>query len=117
VIKAAAVSDYRPAVRAETKIKKGEETLTVSLHKNPDILAAIGKEKEDRIVVGFSMETDRMLEHARAKLTEKGLDFIVANDVTEPGQGSGPIRTSSGSWTVTATWRPFRCWTNWQWPA
>ncbi len=89
VIKAAAVSDYRPAVRAETKIKKGEETLTVSLQKNPDILATVAKEKGDRIVVGFSMETDRMLEHARAKLRGKGLDFIVANDVTEPGAGFG----------------------------
>ena len=89
VIKAAAVSDYRPAVRSATKIKKGHGPLTVSLERNPDILAAIGKKKGHRIVVGFSMESDHLLEHARTKLMEKGMDFIVANDVTEPGAGFG----------------------------
>ena len=89
VIKAAAVSDYRPAVRSATKIKKGRGPLTVSLERNPDILAAIGKKKGHRIVVGFSMESDHLLEHARTKLIEKGMDFIVANDVTEPGAGFG----------------------------
>jgi len=89
VIKAAAVSDYRPAVRSATKIKKGDGPLTVGLERNPDILAAIGKKKGHRIVVGFSMESDHLLEHARTKLREKGMDFIVANDVTEPGAGFG----------------------------
>jgi phosphopantothenoylcysteine decarboxylase/phosphopantothenate--cysteine ligase len=89
VIKAAAVSDYRPAVRSATKIKKKEGPLTIRLERNPDILAAVGKKKGRRIVVGFSMESDNLLEHARTKLTEKGMDFIVANDVTEPGAGFG----------------------------
>ena len=89
VIKAAAVSDYRPAVRSATKIKKGPGGLTVQLERNPDIIAAIGKRKGRRIVVGFSMESDHLLDHARTKLMEKGMDFIVANDVTEPGAGFG----------------------------
>jgi phosphopantothenoylcysteine decarboxylase/phosphopantothenate--cysteine ligase len=89
VIKAAAVSDYRPAVRQATKIKKKEGPLTIRLERNPDIISAIGKKKGRRIVVGFSMESDHLLEHARTKLMEKGMDFIVANDVTEPGAGFG----------------------------
>ena len=89
VIKAAAVADYRPAVCQATKIKKKAGPLTVCLERNPDILAEIGKKKGHRIVVGFSMESDHLLEHARTKLMEKGMDFIVANDVTEAGAGFG----------------------------
>jgi phosphopantothenoylcysteine decarboxylase / phosphopantothenate---cysteine ligase len=89
VIKAAAVSDYRPAVHQATKIKKKEGPLTIRLERNPDIISAIGKKNGSRIVVGFSMESDHLLEHARTKLMEKGMDFIVANDVTEPGAGFG----------------------------
>lgn len=87
VIKAAAVADYRPAVCQPTKIKKKEGSLTVHLERNPDIIAEIAGRKGDRIVVGFSMESDHLIEHARKKLLEKGMDFIVANDVTEPGAG------------------------------
>lgn len=87
VIKAAAVSDYRPEIRQATKIKKKSGPLTVRLQINPDIISEIAEKKGDRIVVGFSMESDHLIEHARAKLIEKGMDFIVANDVTEPGAG------------------------------
>lgn len=89
VIKAAAVADYRPEACEVNKIKKKEGPLTVTLVRNPDIIAEIAKDKGDRIVVGFSMESDHLLEYARAKLIAKGLDFIVANDVTEPGAGFG----------------------------
>lgn len=89
LIKAAAVADYRPESRQETKIKKGEGPLNVTLVRNPDILAEVAREKQDRIVVGFSMESDHLLEYARAKLFGKKMDFIVANDVTEPGAGFG----------------------------
>lgn len=89
VIKAAAVADYRPAVCEPMKIKKGEGSLTVQLERNPDIISEVVSRKGDRIVVGFSMESDHLLEHARKKLMEKGMDFIVANDVTEPGAGFG----------------------------
>jgi phosphopantothenoylcysteine decarboxylase/phosphopantothenate--cysteine ligase len=87
VIKAAAVSDYRPEVCQATKIKKKEGPLTVRLERNPDIISEIGRAKGSRIVVGFSMESDHLIENARTKLMEKGMDFIVANDLTEPGAG------------------------------
>ncbi|MEW6335123.1 MAG: bifunctional phosphopantothenoylcysteine decarboxylase/phosphopantothenate--cysteine ligase CoaBC [Thermodesulfobacteriota bacterium] len=87
VIKAAAVADYRPTVCRETKIKKTEEQMTVCLERNPDILAELGRKKGSRIVVGFAMETDHLPENARAKLAGKGMDFIVANDLTMPGAG------------------------------
>ena len=61
--------------------------MTVRLERNPDIIAAIGKKKGSRIVVGFAMESDHLLENARAKLMEKRMDFIVANDLTTPGAG------------------------------
>jgi phosphopantothenoylcysteine decarboxylase/phosphopantothenate--cysteine ligase len=105
VIKAAAVSDYRPAVRAATKIKKKDGPLTIRLERNPDIISAVGKKKGRRIVVGFAMESDHLLEHARTKLKGKGMDFIVANDVTEPGAGFGTdtniIRIMDREGTVT----------------
>jgi phosphopantothenoylcysteine decarboxylase/phosphopantothenate--cysteine ligase len=89
VIKAAAVADYRPAVCEKMKIKKKEGAMTVSLERNPDIIAEIAHRKGDRILVGFSMESDHLLEYARSKLIEKGMDFIVANDINEPGSGFG----------------------------
>jgi phosphopantothenoylcysteine decarboxylase/phosphopantothenate--cysteine ligase len=89
VIKAAAVADYRPAVCEPGKIKKKEGSMAVSLERNPDIITEIGQRKGDRILVGFSMESDHLLEYAKSKLMEKGMDFIVANDVTESGAGFG----------------------------
>jgi phosphopantothenoylcysteine decarboxylase/phosphopantothenate--cysteine ligase len=87
VIKAAAVADYRPTACQTTKIKKTAGRMTVSLERNPDIITAIGKRKGSRIIVGFAMESDHLLENARAKLVEKRMDFIVANDLTTPGAG------------------------------
>lgn len=87
VIKAAAVADYRPAVCEPLKIKKKKGSLDLCLERNPDIISEIARRKGDRILVGFAMESDHLIEHARAKLTDKGMDFIVANDVTEPGAG------------------------------
>ncbi|MHB8830340.1 MAG: bifunctional phosphopantothenoylcysteine decarboxylase/phosphopantothenate--cysteine ligase CoaBC [Syntrophales bacterium] len=87
VIKAAAVADYRPAVCADSKIKKKEGPMTLLLERNPDIISEIARQKGARIVVGFSMESDHLLEYAGKKLFDKGMDFIVANDVTEAGAG------------------------------
>jgi phosphopantothenoylcysteine decarboxylase/phosphopantothenate--cysteine ligase len=87
VIKAAAVADYRPEVCRATKIKKKAGSLTLNLVSNPDIISEIAKKKGNRIIVGFAMESDHLLENARKKLMGKGMDFIVANDVTEPGAG------------------------------
>jgi phosphopantothenoylcysteine decarboxylase/phosphopantothenate--cysteine ligase len=88
VIKAAAVADYRPAARSGRKMKKGdEERVQLTLVKNPDILAELGRGKGDRLLVGFAAETEDLIEHARRKLEAKNLDLIVANDVTCQGAG------------------------------
>ncbi len=88
VIKAAAVSDYRVAERAEQKIKREvRETLALQLVRNPDILASVAKEGGTRTVVGFAAETEDVLANARAKLERKGCDLIVANDVSRSDIG------------------------------
>jgi phosphopantothenoylcysteine decarboxylase/phosphopantothenate--cysteine ligase len=88
VIKAAAVADYRAQSVADNKIKKDEETLTLVLQKNPDILQELGmKKRKGQILVGFAAETQNLLTFARQKLEKKNLDFIVANDITQPNAG------------------------------
>jgi phosphopantothenoylcysteine decarboxylase/phosphopantothenate--cysteine ligase len=87
VIKAAAVSDYRPEETAEQKIKKKEERVTLSLVQNPDILSRLGRLKKDQFLVGFAAETEHLLQNARTKLEEKNLDLIVANPIGVPGAG------------------------------
>jgi phosphopantothenoylcysteine decarboxylase/phosphopantothenate--cysteine ligase len=87
VIKAAAVSDYRPKMISQKKIKKGDSEYTLVLERTKDILGEIGKKKENRVLVGFAAETEDLISNARKKLEEKNLDFIVVNDVTEPGAG------------------------------
>jgi len=86
-IMAAAVSDYRPAATQDKKIKRGDGTFTLELEPTPDILAELGREKLNRILVGFAAETNNVAENARAKLQRKSADMIVANDVTQPGAG------------------------------
>jgi phosphopantothenoylcysteine decarboxylase/phosphopantothenate--cysteine ligase len=87
VIMAAAVADYRPAAIGAQKLKRTGERLTLELEPTPDILAELGREKGHRILVGFAAETDRVAENARAKLSRKCADMIVANDVTQEGAG------------------------------
>lgn len=89
VVKAAAVADYRPLVSAEQKIKKDGTNLTLELVPNPDILAECGKKKENQFLVGFAAETEKLYEHAQAKMQRKNVDMLVANDVTQPGAGFG----------------------------
>ncbi|MFZ0735786.1 MAG: bifunctional phosphopantothenoylcysteine decarboxylase/phosphopantothenate--cysteine ligase CoaBC [Candidatus Acidiferrales bacterium] len=87
IIKAAAVSDYRPVAPQKQKMKRGEGHLTLELEPTPDILAELGREKGSRILVGFAAETQRIAESAKSKLARKGADIIVANDVTQEGAG------------------------------
>lgn len=87
VIKAAAVSDYRPVAYDAQKIKKQAERLTLQLVRTPDILSELGKQKNGQFLVGFAAETDAVEQHALDKLKRKNLDLIVANDVTTPGAG------------------------------
>ncbi len=68
VVAAAAVSDYRPAARSPSKIKKQDAALSLELVRTPDILKELGERKGDRILVGFAAETEELLDHARAKL-------------------------------------------------
>lgn len=84
LIMAAAVADYRPAEVAERKIKKSEDTLQLTLVRNPDILKEAGKRKGDRqIVVGYAAETDNFLENGRKKMENKRADMIVLNHISE----------------------------------
>ena len=86
----AAVSDYRPEQVAEQKIKKSEESLTVNLVKNPDILFWAGtQKKEDQLLVGFALETNNLLENGTAKLKKKNLNCIVLNTLQDTGAGFG----------------------------
>jgi phosphopantothenoylcysteine decarboxylase/phosphopantothenate--cysteine ligase len=87
VIKAAAVSDYRPKVFSQKKIKKGNFDTTLVLERTRDILEELGKKKGNRILIGFAAETENLITNAKKKLREKNLDFIVVNDVTQPGAG------------------------------
>lgn len=87
VIKAAAVADYRPEAVADQKIKKSSDLLTLTLTKNPDILAELGKLKTTQFLVGFAAETQELDAHATQKLRKKNLDMLVANDVTKAGAG------------------------------
>jgi phosphopantothenoylcysteine decarboxylase/phosphopantothenate--cysteine ligase len=78
----AAVADYRPASAARSKIKKGPEHLSLDLVRNPDIVATVAAAEPHPFTVGFAAETDALIDYARGKLERKGLDMIVANDVS-----------------------------------
>jgi len=89
VIKAAAVSDYRPRECAGQKIKKGAASISLELVSNPDILACLGDTKAASpcVLVGFAAETENLLANAERKLKAKNLDMIVANDVSSIDAG------------------------------
>lgn len=101
LIMAAAVADFRPQTMADHKIKKTDanaDGLTLALARTPDILAAVRGARMavrdartasgwPRVVVGFAAESDDLLANGRGKLTRKGLDLLVANDITEAGAG------------------------------
>jgi len=87
VIKAAAVADFKPSGRLDQKIKKNDDSLTLELVPNPDILKELGSKKNGHILVGFAAETQNVVLNGRKKLSEKGLDLLVINDVTQAGSG------------------------------
>ena len=86
VIMAAAPADFRPSEPAEHKIKRTSEGLSVTLVPNADIVAGLSG---SFVKVGFAAETQDLRENARSKIAKKGLDLIVANDVSAPGAGFG----------------------------
>ena len=87
-IGAAAIADYRPAQRAQQKIKKSNESITLSLERTPDVLSQVAASRANgMLVVGFAAETENVIENAKAKLRSKKLDAIVANDVSREDSG------------------------------
>ncbi|HKG59083.1 MAG TPA: bifunctional phosphopantothenoylcysteine decarboxylase/phosphopantothenate--cysteine ligase CoaBC [Pyrinomonadaceae bacterium] len=87
-IGAAAIADYRPAQRAEQKIKKSNESITLTLERTPDVLSQVAASRTNgMLVVGFAAETENVLDNAKEKLRSKKLDAIVANDVSREDSG------------------------------
>ena len=95
---AAAVSDYRPAQRSANKIKKSQSSLVINLERTRDILGAVSSEKKDgQLVVGFSAETNDVLNNSKDKLHSKNVDMIVANDVSRSDSG---FDSTMGKFTI-----------------
>jgi phosphopantothenoylcysteine decarboxylase/phosphopantothenate--cysteine ligase len=87
VVMAAAVADFRPKAVAPEKLKKHEGVPEIVLEPTTDILAALGERKSGQLLVGFAAETERVREHAAEKMARKGVDLMVANDVSAPDAG------------------------------
>jgi len=88
-IAAAAVADYRPKNIADQKIKKTEANFTIELEKTKDILASLGDIKKKQFLIGFALETENEIEHAKQKIIKKNLDLIVLNSLQDEGAGFG----------------------------
>jgi phosphopantothenoylcysteine decarboxylase/phosphopantothenate--cysteine ligase len=87
-IGAAAIADYRPAQRAEQKIKKSNDSITLTLERTPDVLSQVAASRSNgMLVIGFAAETENVVENAIEKLRSKELDAIIANDVTRADSG------------------------------
>ncbi len=90
LIMAAAVADYRPAVVADNKMKKGDTELSIPLARTGDVLGWVAQNRHPGLFVcGFSMETEHLLEHSQKKRSKKKLDMIVANNLKTQGAGFG----------------------------
>ena len=93
LVMTAAVADWRPAKTASRKLKKGEMKPVLELVRNPDILRTVkkslGAARAKKVIVGFAAETGEPTAEASRKCREKGLDLVVANDVTAKGAGFG----------------------------
>lgn len=100
LIMAAAVSDYSPVRTSKKKMKKSASDLTIRMKPTRDILAWAGKNKKSRIVVGFALEDEKLLERAEQKLADKKLDMIVANSLSSIGTDAATvhIKTLDGDW-------------------
>ena len=89
LVMTAAVADWRPAVCAVRKLKKASMGGVLRLVRNPDILKSLGRKAKGEVRIGFAAETGDPAAEACRKCREKGLDLVVANDVTQPGAGFG----------------------------
>ncbi|MFC2104496.1 bifunctional phosphopantothenoylcysteine decarboxylase/phosphopantothenate--cysteine ligase CoaBC [Bacteroidota bacterium] len=89
-IMSAAVADFKPSVQYSQKVKRGKDEMQITLEPNKDIAAELGKlKKENQILIGFALETNDELTHAKKKIKNKNLDFIVLNSLQEEGAGFG----------------------------
>ncbi len=88
-IAAAAVADYRPKNVADQKIKKSDASFSIELEKTKDILASLGQIKKNQFLIGFALETENEIEHAKQKIQKKNLDLIVLNSLNDTGAGFG----------------------------
>jgi len=87
VIKASAVSDFRPKKSVSHKIKKESENIVLELERTPDILEEMGSKKGNKILIGFAAETENIIKNAKEKIKRKNLDLVVANDVSKKDIG------------------------------
>lgn len=111
VVMAAAVSDFRPDRAAQGKVKKDAGSLELKLEQTVDILATLGKEKENQVLVGFAAETDNVVREGRRKLIEKNLDLLVANEVGRAGTGFGSEANRAAILAATGDDVDLRDWT------
>ena len=90
VVMCSAVADYTPTLYSEQKVKKSDGDMSIALSRTKDILKNLGENKrEGQIVVGFSMETENLIENSRAKLQKKNVDMICANSISTDKTGFG----------------------------
>ena len=90
IIMSAAVADYTPANVANNKIKKSDDNLSIELNRTNDILKFVGENKKDnQKLIGFSMETENLIENSRKKLAKKNADMICANSISDNKTGFG----------------------------
>lgn len=90
IIMSAAVADYTPKIKHNGKIKKKEDFMTIELVKTKDILKELGsKKKDNQIIVGFALESEKLLEYAKGKLERKNCNIIIANQANSSDSGFG----------------------------
>jgi phosphopantothenoylcysteine decarboxylase/phosphopantothenate--cysteine ligase len=99
VISAAAISDWRPKQSMPRKVKSGR-ALRLELEPTEDVLADLGSRKGDKILVGFALETENLVQNAKVKLVQKNLDLIVANDASQSGRSSTVVKIIDSSGRV-----------------
>ncbi|MDO4216063.1 MAG: bifunctional phosphopantothenoylcysteine decarboxylase/phosphopantothenate--cysteine ligase CoaBC [Bacteroidales bacterium] len=88
IIMCSAVADYKPATYTDHKVKKSDADMSIPLTRTQDILKKLGEQKSgNQVLVGFSMETENLLENSRAKLTKKNADLICANSISSGETG------------------------------
>lgn len=107
-IGAAAVADFKMKTATNQKIKKqsNADEIQLTLIKNPDIIATLAQQKRSKIIVGFAAETQNVIEYARSKLERKGLDIIIANDVSRTDIGFNQDENQVTVITKRKTWEP-----------